>query len=335
MKLAVASLIRNEIDIIGTFLQHLDALFDYALLMNHHSIDGTDRVMQAACARREGWTMWQVEPTGYHQTAFSGFALRHLFAHTDADIVMFLDADEFIDVLDRAALEAAFAPLVAIGDVGGFRWRYTVPNCFDERTIVTGEAMWRAPQMSPLGKVVISRAFHQQHGHEAHLAIGNHGLYYGPDRVVPSIRVGDILHMPIRSHQQLKSKVLVGAFSVMSLATRSPLLCWHWYDILWRIAEGTLCDEDLIGIAAHYGEEDTQTSKPMSVAELQAAGFTQTALNVAFGQPLPPITDALSIDPARLVAISLRRFQIEHETTGSQLILDGNRLRFLPNENQQ
>ena len=335
MKLAVASLIRNEIDIIGAFLQHLDALFDYVVLMNHHSIDGTGRVMEAACARRDGWTMWQVEPTGYHQVAFSEFALRHLFGHTDADIVMFLDADEFIDVPDRVALEAAVEPLVDIGDAGGFRWRYTVPDCFGERTIVPGEPIWRAPQMSLLGKAVIPRAFHEQHGHEAHLAIGNHGLYYGADRVVRSIRVGEILHMPIRSHPQLKSKVLVGAFSIMSIAGRSPLLGWHWYDILWRIAEDTLRDADLIGIAAHYGEKDTQTSKPMSLAELQAAGFTRTALNVAFGQPLPAVTDPLSIDLARLVAISLRRFQIEQETMGSQLMLDGNRLRFIPNEIQQ
>ena len=79
MKLAVASLIRNEIDIIGGFLQHLDALFDYALLMDHGSIDGTDRAIAAACARRPGWDMWHVEPVGYHQTAFNGFALRHCF----------------------------------------------------------------------------------------------------------------------------------------------------------------------------------------------------------------------------------------------------------------
>jgi len=42
MKLAVAALIRNEIDIIGTFLQHIDALFDHVVLMDHGSIDGTD-----------------------------------------------------------------------------------------------------------------------------------------------------------------------------------------------------------------------------------------------------------------------------------------------------
>ena len=335
MKLAVAALIRNEIDIIGPFLQHLDALFDYVLLMNHHSIDGTDPVMESACAHRAGWSMWQVEPRGYHQTAFCDFALRHIFAHTQADIVMFLDADEFIDVPDRASLEQAFAPLVDSGNVGSLRWRFTVPQHLNERTISLGEPIWRAPQMASVGKAVIPRTFHEWHGHEAHLAIGNHGLYFGPDRPVHSVHRGEILHLPIRSHQQLKSKVLAGAFSVMSIATRSSLFCWHWYDILWRIADGTLRDEDLIGIAAHYSEQGEQTSKPMSFVDLEASGFTRTNLNVAFGRPLPPVHGPLSVDPARLVASSLRDFQIEEETTGGELMLDGNRLCFIPQENQQ
>jgi hypothetical protein len=104
------------------------------------------------------------------------------------------------------------------------------------------------------------------------------------------IRRGEILHMPIRSHQQLKSKVLAGAFSVLSIATRSLLHGWHRYGIPWRIAAGTLRDGDHIGIAAHCGEQNTQASKPMSLAELPAAGFMQTALNVAFERPLPAVT---------------------------------------------
>ena len=335
MRLAVAALIRNEIDIIGAFLQHLDALFDHVLLMNHHSIDGTDRVMEAACARHPNWTMWQVEPTGYHQTAFCSVALRHLFTTTDADFVMFLDADEFIDVPDRATLEGAVSILTDPDAVGGLRWRYAVPDRFDERPVAPGEPLWRAPEMASLGKSVIPRIFYERHGRVASLGIGNHGLYFNADKVVPSIRCGEMLHLPIRSHEQLKSKVLVGAFSVLSIATRNPLLCWHWYAILWRIADGMLRDEDLIGIAAHYGEQDRQTSQSMSFADLEAAGYVRSALNVAFGEPLPSITGPLTVDPARLVAVSLRRFQIEEETTGTKLMLEGNRLRFIPQENQQ
>lgn len=103
MKLAAVAMVRNETDIIGAFLRHLDALFDYAVLMDHGSTDGTDRAWEAACAQRPGWTMWHLEPVGYHQTTFNAFAMNHVMKTTDADAVIFMEADEFIDTPDPAA----------------------------------------------------------------------------------------------------------------------------------------------------------------------------------------------------------------------------------------
>ena len=329
MKLAVAALIRNEIDIVGAFLQHLDALFDYVVLMDHGSIDGTDRVMAQACAGWPGWTLWHLDPIGCYQAAFSHFALRHLMRGTDADIVVFLDTDEFIAVPDRATLEASFARLAGPDYIGRLLWRDVVPERFDTRAISPNEVIWRAPATSSLGKVVISRRFYAAHGHEAHLALGNHGLYYPPDIVVPSGIVGEILHMPIRSHTQLTGKVLAGVLSLMAQADRAPAQGWHWQDILGRIADGTLRDDDLIGFAAHYSERGGQAARPLSWAGLQAGGFTRGPLGVAFGRPLPDVTEKLAIDPVRLMATILRRFHIE-DVRNSALVLEGDRLRFVP-----
>lgn len=329
MKLAVIALVRNEIDIIGVFLQHLDALFDHVLLMDHGSIDGTDLVMEQTCAGRPGWTMWRLDPVGYHQAAFGAFALQHMMRHTDADIALFLDADEFIDAPDRGTLETALAKLTDPDLVGTLRWRNVVPARLDTRAIGPEEAIWRAPDRSPLGKVVLTRDFCTRHGHEVHLAVGNHGVFYLPDRVVPGIQAGEILHLPIRSHAQLKTKVLAGVFSIMSHANRAPTQGGHWYDILWRIADGTLRDEDIIGIAARYGAPDGQSASPMSWATLQANGFTPTSLRVALGRPSATINAPLSVDVARLVATILRRFTIEDDANCA-LKLDGTRLRFVP-----
>jgi hypothetical protein len=333
VKLAVASLIRNEIDIIGGFLQHLDALFDYALLMDHGSIDGTDHAIAAACTRRTGWDMWHVEPVGYHQTAFNGFALRHLFQHTDADVVMFLDVDEFINVPDRGSLVAAFARLTDADSIGELVLRNAVPGRTDTRAISPGEPIWLPSAAGRFGKVVIPRHFYARHGTEARLGIGNHFLYYPPAKRVRAERVGEILHLPIRSHAQLRNKVLAGVFSVMAQVQRRPAQCWHWYDILDRIGEGTFRDEDLVGIAVHYGERGSQSSTPVSWVELPDNRFNLTALNVAFGRPLPPIAEPLAMDPVRLIASVARRFQMEDLDNGD-LVLEADRLRFVPRENR-
>jgi Glycosyl transferase family 2 len=172
MKLGGAVMGRNEIDIIGTFLRHLDTLFDYVLVMDHGLLDGTDRIIAEACARRPGRTMWRVEAVSYHQSEFSTFALRHLLQATDADFVVLLDADEFIDTLDRASFEAALAAAADPDCVGVLHWLNAVPCRFDSRAIDPGEAIWVAKAPGPLGKVAISRAFCDRHGNEGRLGVG-------------------------------------------------------------------------------------------------------------------------------------------------------------------
>ncbi len=331
MKLAVAALVRNEIDIIGAFLQHLDALFDYALLMDHNSIDGTDRAIAAACARRAGWTMWHIDAMGYHQSAFSAIAVAHLMQNTDADVVMLLDADEFINVPDRASLVEAFSRLTDPDSVGSLGWLNAVPALLHTRTICAGDEIWLPATAGRLGKAAIPRRYWLQHAYEARLGLGNHALYYEPATVVPSVPVGQIVHLPIRSYTQIKSKVLAGVFAVMMQAPPQPLQCWHWYDILYRIGAGTLRDEDLVGMAVHYSVKDSQTSNPVTWAGLPGSGYAQARLNVAFGPAQPAVTDQLTIDPTQLVATILRRFQLENLQT-HKLVLQGDRLSCVPKE---
>ena len=121
--------------------------------------------------------------------------------------------------------------------------------------------------------------------------------------------------------------MLAAAFAVLQLVTRAPGQSWHRFDILWRIADGTLRDKDLIGIAAHYSEPGVQGTKPMSHAALAADGYSRTTLDVVLGQPLPPVAEPLSIDPVRLVATILRQFRPE-DIRNDTLLLDDDRLRF-------
>jgi Glycosyl transferase family 2 len=328
LKLAVVTLVRNEIDIVGTFLSHLDALFDYAVLMDHGSIDGTERVLRDAVASRSGWLLWHIEGVGFHQAAYSAFAMDHLFRNTDADCVVLIDADEFVDVPDRASLEAALAGVAHPDRVGLLRWCKLVPNRCDTRAIRPWEEIWRAPDLGSLGKLVIPRAFHERHGDALVLSHGNHGVFVN-ETLVPPDDVGVALHLPIRSHAQLIAKTLASVFAVMSQAARNPKQSWHRFDILRRIAEGPLHDEDLIGIAAQYSE--STRPPPMTVAGLAANGYHRAPLQVAFGRSFASPAEPLPIDPARLVAIILCRLAVE-DTSKARLVLDGDQLRLLPIE---
>jgi hypothetical protein len=331
MKLAVVAMLRNETDIVGMFLQHLDALFDYAVLMDHGSSDGTDRALAAACAARPGWTMWHLEPFGYHQTTFNTFALRALVEHTDADWVMFLDADEFIQIADRAAFEAALSTVTNPDHVAHLRWRNAVPDRLDPRALVPGEPIWLPPDDSPFGKVAIPRAFLRRHGQEANLAIGNHGLYYTPEDLVPSDDIGDLIHLPVRSSAQIRTKIVAGVFSIMAQAVRERVQGKHWFSIMDRMADGTLRDEDLIGIATRYGE-DGSTHQPISRDELRAKGFELAPLTVPFGRDFVGRADPTWIDPVQLIATILRHYRVEDAQNNELEVVEGNRVRFVPKQ---
>lgn len=328
MKLAVVAMVRNETDIIGAFLRHLDALFDCALLMDHGSTDGTDGAIASACAQRPGWSMWHLEPVGYHQPLFTGFAVRHVVQHTDADFIILLDADEFIDVPDRAAFETVLATLTDPDRIGRLVWRNVVPERYDARALAPGEMVWLPPAPTVFGKAIVSRAFYQRHGHEAHFAIGNHGLYYTPENLVPWETIGTLLHIPVRSHTQIKAKVVAGVFAIMAQAAREMVQGGHWFDILDRMADDSLRDEDLIGIALRYGEIGSMR-RAVSREELRAGGYVMAPLAVPFGRDFGGMDEPAWLDPTRLIASILRRYRVE-DARNADLVLDGDRVRLVP-----
>ena len=61
MKLGLITQIRNEIDIISTFLNHVDSLFDCVFIIDHQSIDGTEEVLKEAVDQRPTWKYYYLD----------------------------------------------------------------------------------------------------------------------------------------------------------------------------------------------------------------------------------------------------------------------------------
>jgi hypothetical protein len=52
------------------------------------------QILSEACQEYPGWRSWQIMASGFHQVSYSSFAMQALFEHSNADYVIFLDADE-------------------------------------------------------------------------------------------------------------------------------------------------------------------------------------------------------------------------------------------------
>ncbi len=270
MRLAVFTVLRNEADIAPAFLAHLGALFDHALLMDHGSSDGTAALLASACGRHPGWRHWTVDLAGNHQQAIANFAWRWLLEHTDADIVVPLDADEFIDVPDRATLEARFAGLAASNLAGSFQWRNCVP-AGPANPLTFDTPLLAADAPSPFAKVAIPRALALAMP-DLVLGKGAHVLRRAASQQPEYRKCGAVLHLPLRSEAQLCRKVVDGVMGNLSRSHRPPGQSAHLFELLGQIADGTIDHARLQQLALRYAEapDATATASPrhLDVAHL-------------------------------------------------------------------
>ena len=281
LRIGVVTQLRNEADVLPAFLAHIAAFADDAVLMDHGSLDASPALLHAACRTRPRWAAWRIAVPGHHQAAFTGFAARHLL-RAGVDRVLFLDADEFVDLPSRAAIQDALARMDQPGDIGVWQWRDCVPDRMGV-TLGFDDLIWQAPQPSRYPKVVLSQALFRASGGRAGPEMGAHMLRGAgiPTRDVP---LGALLHLPLRSPEGMRRKVVLGSLAEMARTDRAPTDNGHWNQALARIAAAPLDADDVRGWAARYGEPGVPAAR-LDRAGLAARGFTHRTLSVAHVPP--------------------------------------------------
>jgi hypothetical protein len=225
---------------------------------------------------------------------------RGAFDKCAADWVVPLDADEFLHVPSRDALEAALGGVTA--DVAGLRWQTYVASPEGERGHPLRSLRWRVDTAKdPLSKVMLSRRVLER---DWRIGRGNHVVFeQAGDRL--NWTVGETLpgmmlaHLPLRSPEQLAAKALVGWSSrrlTYGPKAATTTNSWHLRELFTRIAAGEkITARDVhdyaIGIYA-LGAMPGAAEGLFSLVEDQ----------VAEAMPLR-YTEDTPIDPARQLAV--------------------------------
>jgi hypothetical protein len=328
MKLAAISMIRDEADLIGTFLSHLAALFDLVFLLDQRSSDGTSEVIQHACRQRPGWSHWHMDFAGRHQKEVTTLFMGRAF-EVGADAVFFLDCDEFIDVRNRADLDAIAARMLERAKYGFFTWKACVPLRLDRWPFNPRDKVWIAGKDTPVEKVAVPRTlFAAAPG--LRIGQGSHRVHDPAGKVLRGgVPVGSLLHIPVRSRHQFLQKVFTSAFA--NLAKNNPMTheSVHKRNFLEVIAGRELSDMTLASIGAQFPMRHAPPQWWTKTRELKLAGFTKTRLGIPFAElalPTPPRPDV-----TRIVARCLLEFRLEDIAAGEgSLVLEGNTVRFQP-----
>ena len=229
MRIAAVGVIRDERDVLPAFVAHTLLLFDDVLVIDHRSQDGSREFLRdvAAGVQTSGGALELLtyDEADFHQAELTSALVREALRR-GADWVIALDADEFLDVTDRADLEARLSSVP--GGHGHFTWLNVVPTLptesgfFDARQpLVTTPT----PDRGDLGLVAVSRTFARRNPFFV-LTRGNHRVASRPGRTLRrGQELGRVLHIPARSRSQVKRKgVAYRKMYAEVVGTAAPML---------------------------------------------------------------------------------------------------------------
>ncbi|MGH7102397.1 MAG: glycosyltransferase family 2 protein, partial [Acetobacteraceae bacterium] len=97
-KLAAVSRVLNEDDIIEAFVRHHAPLIDHHVLLDNGSVDRTVEILSKLAAAGLALSVFSNRAPIFSEQAFNTFLYRYAIEEQQADGVIFLDSDEFLDL---------------------------------------------------------------------------------------------------------------------------------------------------------------------------------------------------------------------------------------------
>jgi Glycosyl transferase family 2 len=243
---------KNEADIIEPMVRHNLAFLDQLHVVDNNSADATPAILAALHTEFGGRLTWTKDPrTGHRQAALVNETLPLIAASHDPAQIVLLDADEFI----RARREKFRDELLATPDPIELPWVTYVPTRNDdvsERNPIQRITHRRSHEMPQFWKTTVPRALIGK----VKVVAGSHGLT-GTDSPKPRQIDGVALaHFPVRSREQLISKVLIGSWNIRLRRRRNSGEAYQWRALADRILSGNVPDaSEVYSVALMYAAD--------------------------------------------------------------------------------
>lgn len=275
-RLILIAMVRNEYPDILDWLLHVFAMFDELHIIDHMSSDGTREFLRYLSAQDTKVHMYCCDEPGYFQSELMTHITHKKINRNTNSWVFFLDADEFLPFdcknnLIRKLEIYKDIPVISLP------WMNLVP------TDIRSGGFYNRKYLKPVHSSRYSKIAIQPTLipiDDFKVAQGNHALIFGrrEDHIFP-MQIGfSILHIPIRSAEQLHAKVKQGSNSYRKMGGfRRSDFGNHWDDIYGVLEAEDISVELIASIARDYGE---RLSPPYSIAlnDLLAMGYQEFVL---------------------------------------------------------
>lgn len=286
-------LVKNEGDILRTWISHVLALFDRIYLVDHMSTDGTREYLLDIAATQKHLDLYTFTHPGFFQQEITN-QLAEIAASECQDAWIFpLDADEFIDVRKEEDFRSRLLGM----DLDRYlrmSWRNCVPLYIDGDDEFSFSSPMLAPPYHAMhqkialhASSILERNWRYAQGN--HEAIDRLGGVIGEEHHVGFL---DLLHVPIRGTDHFALKCAQGyqAYNALPEERRIKDQGVHWEAMIRGLVEKGMLDRDLIReFIAHYGQPENCQGHGLSVYSLVDSGWRCGALSVAHTDLTPSV----------------------------------------------
>ncbi|UTB33066.1 MAG: glycosyltransferase family 2 protein [Methanobacterium sp. ERen5] len=299
-KIFSISMVKNEMDIIESFVRYNVNYLDGMIILDNGSTDKTLEILKSL--KNEGLPIFVVEDDtrAFDKILKMNMLLNKAVHEYNADIITPLDADEFMLSSDggspREHIEKLTSPNYFVA-----KWKVYVPDFTknqEERFIPRKIVMARddsTRDWHTLYKVIIPKELVTDYG--VTVTRGSHSLVIPPEhkdnlkRIVnPDLRIA---HFPIRSKEQTVSKVAVGWLNAISSVEKKPNDSFHWKNIFNQLkSQKEIADEDVVAIASEFSCENDDTPKLLTEDPMDLSFCTNLELKYT-NEKINPMSNLL------------------------------------------
>lgn len=254
------SWVRNEADIIETFVRHNLRHLSRMVIVDNGSTDDTPVIVRRL--REEGLPVeLESDPVPVHRQGQTLTRLMHaLHASLDPDWIFPLDADEFLRP-HGASLAKCLAGMGASPVAIPWQTYVPLPSDSEQEHHLLRRITWRRSEEHPLFcKIAVPRGFHDI---RYRIPVGSHALLDENNAHIPLVPAPSLSlsHFPVRSPEQLKRKVREGWVRNIARDDLKSGECFHWGHILSQLPGDALpTREELRDIALRYSSSHAYTA---------------------------------------------------------------------------
>lgn len=293
------AMVKNEADVIEAFVRHNLSFMDALAVVDNDSVDDTREILVRL--QREGLPIVLLDDpvVGHFQAEIVTAVYRRTVSIFKPRFVFLLDADEFIVASSREALYSQLR-VMRPGTQAQYCWRTYIPaptglegDRADPLRSIThrksAERLWYKPIIVTKPQIDMRLKIRQ----------GNHDVRYA-GRPLRKVKLRDvtIAHFPVRSIDQLTSKILVGWIANLERNRYRLDMAHaiHWKVVYERIIRSSLKPEDLTTEALKYADfsgEDLQWPRDV-VHDPVVPGYTKlTAQSAVTCTPLQKVVRSI------------------------------------------